>query len=170
MMWTLNLEGLGSSNFGGGTPKISDPILKLQSPLNMWQSLVMISPEISEIRQQIKLIKRIESATPKHKACAAGCYCRAAYLVCVYFWMTLMSKGHTESQLLVCLFFLASLLWNCSELKIYKLSCLMFPVWDVIVGGIYLVFVAAVFWLVCEQFVHVLHQLLVYKIILRMVL
>jgi len=43
---------LGRQIFWGSDPQISDRFYKLQSPPNMWQNLVTIGPESSEISGQ----------------------------------------------------------------------------------------------------------------------
>jgi len=57
---------LGPKFFGRGTPKFLTEFKKLQSPPNMWQSLVTIGPETSEIRRRKKGSKRIETSAVKY--------------------------------------------------------------------------------------------------------
>jgi len=49
-----NFDILGLHFFLGGGTKFLSQFYKLQSPSNMWQSLLMIGPETSEIRRRIK--------------------------------------------------------------------------------------------------------------------
>ena len=60
-----NFDVFGPPNFlGEGPPKFLTHIYKLQSPSNMWQSLVTIGPETSEISRRKK--KRIETSAVKY--------------------------------------------------------------------------------------------------------
>jgi len=60
-----NFDVFGPPNFlGEGPPKFFTHIKKLQSPPNMWQSLVTIGPETSEIRRRKKSM--IETSAVKY--------------------------------------------------------------------------------------------------------
>ena len=50
-----NCDILGHQFFGEGDPKFRTQFYKLQSPSNMWQSLVMIGQETFEIRRRKKM-------------------------------------------------------------------------------------------------------------------